>query len=100
MAHHTGAAVTRHPATWIPAPSAGMTTGKTMRILEAGEAAMIDTLTEDQVAQFNADGFLILPNLIERAEAEEVAARFEPLFKGKFETGLYPDEWNWQEGRD
>ena len=61
---------------------------------------MIDQLTEEQVARFNADGFLILPRLIERAEAEEVAARFEGLFKGKFETGLYPDEWNWQEGRD
>ena len=61
---------------------------------------MIDTLTEEQVARFNADGFLILPKLIERGEAEAVAARFEGLFKGKFETGLYPDEWNWQEGRD
>ena len=61
---------------------------------------MIDQLTEEQVARFNADGFLILPKLIERDEAEAVAARFEGLFKGKFETGLYPDEWNWQEGRD
>ena len=26
--------------------------------------------------------------------------RFEPLFSGKFETGLYPDEWNWRLGRD
>ena len=31
---------------------------------------------------------------------ERLRARFEPLFKGEFETGLYPDEWNWQEGRD
>ena len=61
---------------------------------------MIDQLTEEQIARFNADGFLILPKLIERDEAEAVAARFEGLFKGKFETGLYPDEWNWQEGRD
>ena len=29
-----------------------------------------------------------------------MAARFEGLFRGQFETGLYPDEWNWQEGRD
>ena len=61
---------------------------------------MIDTLTNDQVARFSADGFLILPKLIERAEAARVASRFEDLFRGKFETGLYPDEWNWQEGRD
>jgi ectoine hydroxylase-related dioxygenase (phytanoyl-CoA dioxygenase family) len=61
---------------------------------------VIDQLTEDQVARFDADGFLILPKLIDRAEAEVVTARFEGLFKGRFETGLYPDEWNWQEGRD
>ena len=28
------------------------------------------------------------------------ATHWERLFSGKFETGLYPDEWNWQEGRD
>src|SRR5438034_6294334 len=57
-------------------------------------------LSERQVAQFHADGFLILPRLIDPAWAARVAARYEDLFGGKFETGLYPDEWNWQEGRD
>ena len=57
-------------------------------------------LSERQVAQFHADGFLILPRLIDPAWAVRVAARYEDLFGGKFETGLYPDEWNWQEGRD
>jgi ectoine hydroxylase-related dioxygenase (phytanoyl-CoA dioxygenase family) len=57
-------------------------------------------LGEKQVAKFHEDGFLILPQLIDPATAERVAARYEDLFRGKFETGLYPDEWNWQEGRD
>ena len=57
-------------------------------------------LSERQVAQFHADGFLILPRLIDSVWAARVAARYEDLFGGKFETGLYPDEWNWQEGRD
>jgi len=57
-------------------------------------------LSEQQVAQFHADGFLILPRLIDSVWAARVAARYEDLFGGKFETGLYPDEWNWQEGRD
>src|SRR5258708_33207486 len=61
---------------------------------------MLAGLPDEEVGRFDADGFLILPKLIERSEAEAVAVRFEPLFKGKFETGLYPDEWNWQEGRD
>src|SRR4029077_748049 len=57
-------------------------------------------LTPQQVAQFHQDGFLILPKLIDAGAAARVAARYEDLFRGKFETGLYPDEWNWQEGRD
>ncbi len=51
-----------------------------------------------QISRFNDDGFLIIDGLIDPDEAARVAARFEPLFRGKFETGLYPDEWNWREG--
>lgn len=57
-------------------------------------------LTQEQIARFHEDGFLIIERLISPAEAERVATRFEDLFRGRFETGLYPDEWNWQEGRD
>src|SRR5215475_10136937 len=58
------------------------------------------SLTEEQKRRFEADGFLILERFIDSAAVERLRARFEPLFKGEFETGLYPDEWNWQEGRD
>ncbi len=61
---------------------------------------MIESLSDEQVRQFRADGMLILPQLIEPGAAARVAARYEALFRGSFETGLYPDEWNWQEGRD
>jgi ectoine hydroxylase-related dioxygenase (phytanoyl-CoA dioxygenase family) len=57
-------------------------------------------LTSRQIADFHENGFLILERLIEPGTAAAVAARFEDLFRGRFETGLYPDEWNWQEGRD
>ena len=57
-------------------------------------------LTPTQLQQFRDDGFLILDRLLEPGEIARVAARFEPLFRGEFETGLYPDEWNWQDGRD
>jgi len=57
-------------------------------------------LSDDQISRFHDDGFLILDRLISEHEAARVAARFEPMFRGEFETGLYPDEWNWQEGRD
>jgi len=57
-------------------------------------------LTEEHKRRFEADGFLILDKFIDADSVERLRARFEPLFKGEFETGLYPDEWNWQEGRD
>jgi ectoine hydroxylase-related dioxygenase (phytanoyl-CoA dioxygenase family) len=56
--------------------------------------------TDEQRRRFEEDGFLILDRFIAESEAARVAARFEPLFRGAFETGLYPDEWNWREGRD
>ncbi len=57
-------------------------------------------LTPEQIARFDEDGFLILDRLIDPADAARVAERYDGLFRGCFETGLYPDEWNWQEGRD
>src|ERR1041384_7396567 len=57
-------------------------------------------LTDEHKRQFEADGFLILEEFIDAETVDRLRARFEPLFRGEFETGLYPDEWNWQEGRD
>src|ERR1700724_1807425 len=57
-------------------------------------------LTPAQIEQFNADGFLILDRFLSAQEVALARTRFEPLFRGEFETGLYPDEWNWREGRD
>ena len=58
------------------------------------------TLTADQARSFDRDGFLVLERFIDPAWADALARRFEPLFAGRFETGLMPDEWNWREGRD
>ena len=57
-------------------------------------------LTATQIEQFNTDGFLILDHFLSAEEVAAARARFEPLFRGEFETGLYPDEWNWRAGRD
>ncbi len=54
----------------------------------------------EQAAQFEEDGFLIVENLIDPEVARAAAGRFEALFRGDFETGLQPDEWNWRDGRD
>jgi phytanoyl-CoA hydroxylase len=57
-------------------------------------------LTEEQAATFASDGFVVVDRIIDPALAARAVSRYEDLFSGQFETGLYPDEWNWKAGRD
>ena len=57
-------------------------------------------LNQTLVDKFNRDGFIILEEFIEKEFIENLISRFEPLFKGKFETGIEPDEWNWKYDKD
>jgi phytanoyl-CoA hydroxylase len=57
-------------------------------------------LTDDQVAAYQRDGFVIVENIIDPVLARAALSRYELMFSGTFETGLYPDEWNWKPGRD
>ena len=65
------------------------------RRVDEGDMA---ALTTDQRAAFGRDGFVVLPGLLDRDRVGAVAARFDPLFSGDFETGVYPDEWYWRPG--
>ncbi len=56
------------------------------------------SLTETQIQRFNDEGFLIVENLIDAATVESLRERYARLFRGDFETGVSPDEVNWQEG--
>jgi ectoine hydroxylase-related dioxygenase (phytanoyl-CoA dioxygenase family) len=51
-----------------------------------------------QVKQFNDDGFLLIDRLVDDATVIALRASFERLFSGEFETGVIPDEVNWQHG--
>jgi phytanoyl-CoA hydroxylase len=55
-------------------------------------------LSEAQVEQFWADGFLILENFLPPDFVGQLVSRMEPLFHGEFETGIFPDEWHWRPG--
>jgi ectoine hydroxylase-related dioxygenase (phytanoyl-CoA dioxygenase family) len=57
-------------------------------------------VTKEAIEQFHSDGFVVVDRIIEPDAAAEVRGRYEDLFDGRFETGLYPDEWNWKPGRD
>lgn len=57
-------------------------------------------LNDDDVARFEADGFVVAEDILSAEDVASIKNRFAPLFRGEFETGLQPDEWNWREGRD
>lgn len=40
--------------------------------------------------RYNEDGFLIVDKLVEPDGVNRIVARYEPLFRGKFETGVAP----------
>ena len=52
-------------------------------------------LSFDQITQFNTDGFVSIPNFLDADRLNAAIARFDPLFRGEFATGIQPDEWNW-----
>ena len=41
---------------------------------------------------------MIVERLLDGAQIEDLRGRFPLLFAGKFDTGIYPDEWYWREG--
>ena len=62
---------------------------------------VVEGLTDDQVATFDREGFLIIEEgLVSDRALEALRARYERLFDGEYETGIKPDEVNWVPGRD
>jgi len=57
-------------------------------------------LNNDLIDEFNENGYLILDKFIHSEYLDELRIKFEPLFKGDFETSIEPDEWNWKFNRD
>ncbi len=56
------------------------------------------SVTQGQIDRFNEDGVLIVDRLIDDETVETLRASYERLFRGEYETGVTPDEVNWQEG--
>ncbi|HEY7197457.1 MAG TPA: phytanoyl-CoA dioxygenase family protein [Gaiellaceae bacterium] len=62
---------------------------------------MIDAWTDEQHAEFERDGFLIIEEgFIDDATVEGLRGGFDRLFAGDYQTGIRPDEVNWVAGRD
>src|ERR1700760_2668582 len=55
-------------------------------------------ISDADVEQFRRDGFLIVERFLSEDRVADLRERFPRLFAGKFDTGVYPDEWYWREG--
>jgi len=55
-------------------------------------------VTRDQSERFAEDGFVIVERILDGKTVAALRACYERLFRGEFETGITPDEVNWQEG--
>lgn len=53
---------------------------------------------EDEIARFRRDGFLVVERILSEERVAALRDRFPLLFAGRFDTGVYPDEWYWREG--
>ncbi len=56
------------------------------------------SLSKTQTETFRRDGLLILEKFLDDATIGKLRARYDAMFRGEFETGVLPDEVNWQEG--
>lgn len=59
---------------------------------------MLDLIPDTSRARFDRDGFLIVDRLIDPGRIPGLHRAFDDLFHGRFETGVRPDEVNWQAG--
>ena len=57
-------------------------------------------ITTERIEKYYEDGFIVFEEFLDAQEIDRLKARFEPLFRGQWQTGLAPDEVNWQYGRD
>jgi ectoine hydroxylase-related dioxygenase (phytanoyl-CoA dioxygenase family) len=53
-------------------------------------------LNDQDIALFDRDGFLVVDRLIAPTRLKPLHQAFDDLFHGRFETGVRPDEVNWQ----
>jgi len=55
-------------------------------------------VSDQQTRDFHRDGFVLVDGLIDDDTIHRLRDAFERIFSGRFETGIRPDEVNWQAG--
>ena len=68
--------------------------------MQTGQIVIFKTmLNQAHYDMFRQQGYVVVPNFVSISLVEQARERFEGLFRGEFETGIQPDEWNWQHGK-
>jgi phytanoyl-CoA hydroxylase len=56
-------------------------------------------ISDEDIETFHKVGFLIIPKpVLNKDIVEKFKDRVDRIFKGEFDTGIYPDEWHWRHG--
>ena len=66
--------------------------------MPAFDLPLLPQLGEPDIARFRRDGFVIVERILSPERIGALRDRFPRLFAGRFDTGIYPDEWYWREG--
>ncbi|MBI4818881.1 MAG: ADP-ribosylglycohydrolase family protein [Deltaproteobacteria bacterium] len=62
------------------------------------EPVRVAELSDEAVARFREDGFVLVPDMISPDRVARALERCEPLFRGEYETGIVPDDVRWVPG--
>src|SRR5512138_773670 len=68
------------------------------RVMATFDLPRLATIGAAEIARFRRDGFLVVERILSTGQIEALRERFPKLFAGRFDTGIYPDEWYWREG--
>ncbi|MDQ8731027.1 phytanoyl-CoA dioxygenase family protein [Bradyrhizobium sp. LHD-71] len=66
--------------------------------MPAFDLPLLTRLSEADIERFRRDGYLIVERFLSDDRIAALRESFPNLFAGKFDTGVYPDEWYWREG--
>jgi len=55
-------------------------------------------ISQTEQTAFDEQGFLVVDELLDESVVRQLHDRFSAVFAGEFETGVSPDEVNWQQG--
>mmetsp|Transcript_5596 Transcript_5596/g.8349 ORF Transcript_5596/g.8349 Transcript_5596/m.8349 type:complete len:405 (-) Transcript_5596:2100-3314(-) len=71
----------------------------TGRLIHSAVNELSNDDVENLAFKLQTDGFVATASpFLGREECTEIKGEFHKLFRGEFETGIYPDEWHYREG--